>query len=461
MNDREKIIYITNLYSKLTFLEIYAKQITFVLLVTIFEIVIIIYFYLAKNREFYKKNWKDVRCNLNVIPFAGFINKPDDQTFVEYTEENYKYCTNKNLASSMNDSFEPIFQTQSIINNIMSVSNDIVAKTIAVANATTSDANGVVNDGVSIIYEIFNQLYYGFTLFMDVIHKLTEILYTTVNFIITSITWGTLFFKMLISAVLTLLIILFVTTVVVTLPIIWLWPPLIIYTFVFIFLLVIASSFQHTVYIIVDEVSKVEPFTSKIKPKLNLCFGENTRIKTKEGYKKIKDIRVGDVLSDSVVTATFKTIPSPNMFLLDKIVVSGDHFVKCGKWIKVKDHPRSKPYRHKKHLYCLNTTTKKIKIGDHEFLDWDDLTPKMKKRLGTPIESGFPPLFLIKMADGKSKPIVEIVPNDILNKNIRVVAVVCLNKKHHIVTDLGYFVNDEIYMDYNFNIDKILSNLIL
>jgi len=460
MDELKKIKYIEYLYSKLTFTEIYGKQIAFVIFITVLEIIAISYFSLFKNARIYKENWNKVRCNWNIIPFAGFINKPDNQTVLEYTQENYNFCTKRSMMESMNSQFEPAFQNQQILNNLISHSNDLIAKTVSSFNGTTDGTNNNVNDASNVIYQIFNLLHLGFILFMDIIHKLSIVLETIVNFGLSGTTWATLFFKMLISAIMTLLIILFIVTVAPTLPFLWAWPPFIIYVLVFIFLLVVSSSFQDTVFIIVNEFSKVEPFTSKInKPKLNLCFGGNTRIKTKDGYTKIKNIKVGDVLKDnSVVTATFKTISVSNIFILDGIVVSGDHYVKYKKWIKVKEHPRSIPYHNKKHLYCLNTTSKKIKINNHTFLDWDDLTPKkMKKmkKINIKDDFGYSDSFLVKMYNGNYMRICDLKPNDILNKNIRVIATVRLDKKYHIVTDKGYFMNDRICMDYNFNIDKL------
>uniref|UniRef100_A0A6C0HS75 Hedgehog/Intein (Hint) domain-containing protein n=1 Tax=viral metagenome TaxID=1070528 RepID=A0A6C0HS75_9ZZZZ len=456
MDEREKISYITRMYSELTFLEIYQKELVFVVLLTIFEIVAITYFYLFKNSKFFKENWQEFRCNWTVIPFAGFINKPDNKTIAEYTKENYNYCTDRSMKLSMNEQFESKFQTQSFINDMITGMNDLIAKTISASNTSNKDVNDNIDDGTNVIYNIFGKLHVGFVLLMDILRKLSKILETIVNFALTGITWGTLFFKMLISSVMLLLIVLFTTTVIPVLPVIWLWPPLIIFPLVFIFLIVVSGTFKQTVFMIVNELSKVEPFTG-MKPKLNLCFGGETMINTKNGYKKIKHVKVGDILKDkSIVTATFKTVAVSNVFVLDGIVVSGEHYVKHKNWIKVKDHPKSLPFFYKKCLYCLNTTSKKIKIRNHVFLDWDDLHPKRRKRvMKKHVDYGFSPLFLIKMVNGEYKQIIDIEPNDILNENIRVVATVCLDKKFHIVTDRGYFINEKFYMDYNFNIDKL------
>jgi len=46
-----------------------------------------------KNIQPIKDDWKNQRCNPGVIPFAGFINKPDDKSAIDFTSENFVYCT--------------------------------------------------------------------------------------------------------------------------------------------------------------------------------------------------------------------------------------------------------------------------------------------------------------------------------------------------------------------------------
>jgi len=459
MDERAKINNIIKMYSGLTYVEVYGNQIAWVLFFTIAEILFIVYFYLKKNTKAFQEKWTEVRCDWNVMPFAGFINKPEDKTILEYTQENYNYCTSQSLAKSMNNHFESTYNTQQQINDMIIGSNDLLAENIAVSNTSNTDVNDNINDATSIVYQIFNLLHVGFILFMDILTKLADVLKTTASFGTTGVVWGTVFFKMMISAVMSLLIILFVATVIPAMPFFWLIFPLV-YAIVFAFLLTVASSFEHTVFMIADEFSKVEPFTPmKTQPKLNLCFGENTIIETKGGCKQIKDIRVGDVLKNgSRVTATFKTVVTP-VFNLKGIIVSGEHYVKHGGWIKVKEHPESVPDNYKgKYLYCLNTTSKMITIHGDEFLDWDDLLPEKMDHIlknhgieNIQLYDGFSSL-LIKMQNGECKDICNIEPNDMLDENIRVVATVCLKDKYHLVTDTGYFGK---YKDYNYNIDKL------
>ena len=136
-------------------------------------------------------------------------------------------------------------------------------------------------------------------------------------------------------------------------------------------------------------------------------------------------------------------------------------------WISVDRHPDSKfihpdsfesPF-----VYCINTSTKIIKIGHQTYSDWDDLddidfnnlrnnsplsdtfnTTDIHKILG----AGFHEECLVKLKDGRSISIADIKVNDILFNEQRVCGVVKLNGKN-IVSG----VNEKILFESN-GIDK-------
>ena len=174
-------------------------------------------------------------------------------------------------------------------------------------------------------------------------------------------------------------------------------------------------------------------------------FDKSTLIKTKNGYKKISKINVGDVLHDGAkVDAIFKISHNKrDMFKLNNIIVSGTHKVYYKKkgWISVEDHPEailienySEPI-----IYCLNTSSKRIIINETIFMDWDELTPTdmMKLKLWNfiPMESNFDAIHKymesglagetkIKLLDGTIKNIKDIKPDDILENGDFVIATV-------------------------------------
>jgi hypothetical protein len=166
------------------------------------------------------------------------------------------------------------------------------------------------------------------------------------------------------------------------------------------------------------------------------CFDEFTLIKMKDGgNKSIRDIKVGDELwGVDQVTAIFKvTTEGSKMYRLNNIIVSDSHLVQLkDKFIKVGNHPDSIPLDNygSPFLYCLNTTSKLIRIGDHVFSDWDeifnsDLT-KFKDKKSTErdtfytkdiheyFDGGFIGTTEIELATGEKRKITDIKVNDIL-----------------------------------------------
>jgi hypothetical protein len=118
--------------------------------------------------------------------------------------------------------------------------------------------------------------------------------------------------------------------------------------------------------------------SSKSIPGKPGCFDKNTKLMLKRGKVQIKDIKVGDEMFDgSKITAFFKlSTYGKKMYQIDKLKISGSHKIQYGDiWIEAKNHPAAvliedycEPF-----IYCLNTTSKRIKIDQHILLDWDDI----------------------------------------------------------------------------------------
>ena len=92
----------------------------------------------------------------------------------------------------------------------------------------------------------------------------------------------------------------------------------------------------------------------------------------------MKDIQPNDVLIDrSIVTSKIKVLSKDLiMYELNGIIISGCHIVKYdNKWIAVYDHPEAIKlnYYDEPYLYCLNTTSKIIRLNTMEFADWDEV----------------------------------------------------------------------------------------
>lgn len=473
MDDISKIKTILDLYDNLSYIDLYGTQIVIFIFLTIFEISAIIILTFKRYSQYYKDHWNEYRCNPTIMPFAGFINKPDGVDILSYTQTNYAYCSQTNVDRDTEKLMQPFFETQQQLNKNALGANSNISSLVSSNNETADNTQDALNTGADKLSKIVSLLNYGYTLFTSFFSNITEIMTAMFQFSLTGITWTTMFSKVLVLAFKVILVLFFIGSVVVTMPFWFLIFPLAVFI-LYVIVMVIGFKFSDYVDIINSSMSKVEPFTL-MKPKLSLCFDKKTRIRTLNGYKTIKKIKVGDILKNGeMVTSTFKTIAPPIMFNLNGIIVSGDHYVFKDGWIKVKYHPESIMIRyHKKFLYCLNTTSKKIKIDNHVFMDWDELDKKRKNIVGAYLENcgrkrddihsmdkGYPSNLRVKTDRGYKK-IYQIEPGEICYGS-KILAKVTIKgddliekrhlKLYNVVTDTGYFKNKR---DYNFIIDKL------
>jgi hypothetical protein len=129
-------------------------------------------------------------------------------------------------------------------------------------------------------------------------------------------------------------------------------------------------------------MSNVMELTTAAPPSVPACFAGHTQLCLRDGkHVEMKSVKIGSVLSDgSEVNAIMKlSSHDQTIYEIDGTIVTGNHsiFHETMGWISVDRHPDSKfvnPDSFKSpFVYCINTSTKIIKIGDLTFSDWDDL----------------------------------------------------------------------------------------
>ena len=204
----------------------------------------------------------------------------------------------------------------------------------------------------------------------------------------------------------------------------------------------------------------------------------------------------------SRVTSVFKLLGKHEQFyMLDNVQVSGTHSVKHNnKWIYVNQHPNAtKLEKSFNEIYCLNTTSKTIKINNTVFGDWDDIHPEeisILKSINPNItqsnihkffESGYDKNTLIQCCDKTTKKMSDLKLGDkLLSNNIvtglvitscKEVPIYCTEQvisthkknrssviKHdellyNCLTSSGKIhINNKIYYDYNNQIEQFFKN---
>ena len=379
-NSNKKLLHsidtINKLYDKLSYLDIYGTSVLIFILVTIFVFFVYLYCSVMQSAEIIKKDWTNQRCNPKVIPFAGFINKPDDKSVFEFTEENFNYCIQGILVNITGFSVQPFnYLLQFITSVFESLQAAINAIRLFMANIRIQIAD-IAKNVLTRIVDILIPLQQIFIALKDSISKVQGIL---VAGLYTSL--GTYYaLKSLLGAIVQFIIIILLILVGIIIGL-WIlpftWPVAATTSLVFlgvsIPLAIIVLFMTEVLHIQTDGIPGLPSAQS------GSCFDADTCIQMDNGdYKKIKDIEAGEVLyKNNKVTAKITAHrQNQKMFSLHNVIVSESHVVKYKKnWIYVKNHPESIELTNyeNEYLYCLNTSNKEIYINNTVFTDWDEI----------------------------------------------------------------------------------------
>jgi hypothetical protein len=108
---------------------------------------------------------------------------------------------------------------------------------------------------------------------------------------------------------------------------------------------------------------------------LNNCVAEGTAVKCKEGWKKVEEIRLGDVLWEGTVEGILHGKGSASV-LIHSVKISAMHIVfdaSSSRWVFAKDHSAAIPCDVPPCVYSLVTSSRTWSVrGDEELLlrDW-------------------------------------------------------------------------------------------
>jgi hypothetical protein len=368
---------IKKMYENLTYFDQYGFSLILFIIITILLMVFFGSCIALANIQPIKQDWANQRCKPYIIPIAGFINKPDNMSFNDFTSQNFNYCAQNILKGITGFAVEPLtFVTKNItklVNYIKEAINDIRALT----NRTRDFFITVVEEIMGRLLNVIIPLQQIIIKFKDFAAKVQGTM--TAGLLTTFGAYVTLksFLGVIVKFIVTILI-----TMVAMIAVFWIfpftWGTAIAGTAVFVAVSIpfaILLTFMTNVLGISTGISI--PKLKKI-PKLK-CFDKNTRIKMNNGTSKtISEIEVGEkIVGNHLITA--KIVVETNgsvMYNLNGVIVSDSHLVKYNNtWVRVDEHPLavkieqySEPY-----LYCINAENKVIEINGNVFTDWDEI----------------------------------------------------------------------------------------
>ena len=449
---------INDLYLKIGYMDKYGTDVWISAVLCIVFIYLILNRYLTNVLEAVRTDWPNQKCNPLFMPFAGFINKPTNQSNLEFTVNNFSDCIYSILEFIAQVAFEPFKLILKILNDAIQYLVDTFNMMRAMVDKLRKQYAGLFDQ----IYAGISNLIIAFINFSvkmkDIMEKtkgiLTSILFTLFG---AYMAMESLFLSLIDLMVLILIVIAAIILIYICIAVGFFPIPIVGQVLAGPFvqmagittIIMIAISIPVIWFMIM--MMRVLKLSSPPPPRIPGCFAGDTLIPLyKSGEEKpIKDIQIGDQLKNGgKVTATIQfAAAEQNIYSLNGVHVTGEHrvFHPSLDWIKVKDHPDSvyMPIFNEPYVYCLNTDDKVFYIADTIFSDWDDIDTKVLGNLQkncvsngylpvhytyadihTYLESGLHPETMVSLNDGSYIPLQDIRVNDILENNTKVLSVI-------------------------------------
>jgi hypothetical protein len=430
---------INKIYSKAGFLEKYGGSLWLTIILIIVFFVAISYYHVMNNIQPIKADWLNQRCNPSVIPFAGLINKPDNQSAFDFTASNFNNCIYNILTDIINIFLAPLYYLVNLLTEVMNLIGEALQAVRQVFDSIRKAVGGVSADIMGRILNFLIPLQVILIKIRNMFHQAQGVmtagmftLFGVYETIIAAVTGIVQIVTGILLSLAAIIVVLFVIPFGLGLP--FAIPLLALFIVILVMALI--------VWII--DMMILKKFVNPL-PGIPSCFDGNTILTLKNGEKiKMKNLKVGMILEeDNMVTAFMEMACLDEIYELDKVYCTGEHKVKFNnEWINVKNHPESKLIdKNYEKVYCINTSNKTIKINDTIFGDYDELDKneideiKLKCDKYLPkafnlgdihkfLDGGFEENTTIEMFDGHSVKIKDVKVNDVLKYGERVVGIV-------------------------------------
>jgi len=407
---------IKKLYDNLSYFDQYGGSVFLVILYTLIVFLGWAYYSAMKSANDIKADWVNQKCNPKVIPFAGIINKPDDQTIAQFTSNNFTTCVQNMVIDFSGYALQPFNYITHMLTSVFEEIGDAIDAMRNMMNAMRDNVSAIATEIMGRILNVITSLQKIIIAFVDGMNKVQGILvaslYTALGI------YDTL--KATLGAIVEFIIKILAVLVILIVGL-WIFPftwgiaslTTLIFVAIAIPLAIIVLFMTQTLHI----------QTSGI-PMLS-CFDKDTQIMTENGIKCISDIRVNDVTDSGLITGVFKlNAINVDMYSLNGVIVSGTHMIKHNDdWISVSEHPTSNKISYAEpYIYCLNTTSKKIVINNMIFGDWDELYNKKTRcelnikttKIHKYFDGGFVGTTKVFLKNGEFKEMQDVAVNDIL-----------------------------------------------
>jgi hypothetical protein len=368
---------IKKMYNNLTYFDQYGISFILFILITIILILLISACISLSNIKNIKADWANQRCKPHIIPIAGFINKPDNISFNDFTKQNFAYCTQNLLKGVSGDALEPLNFLTKAFGGISEYIEQAIVNIRAMSDKVRDFFITFVKETMGRTLNLIIPIQEMVIKFKDFAMKVQGSMVAGVFSLL-----GVYFSIKSALGIFVKLVVTLLIAMVAAIVLLWIfpftWGAAIAGTAAFVALTIPLA----LILTFMSRVMGVDTGLSipKLKPVPKLkCFDKNTLIKMNDGsLKKIVEIQVGEKTADNNLITSKIVLETAGsvMYNLYGVIVSDSHTVKYkDKWIMVDTHPDAKQLNEytEPYLYCINTENKVIEINNIIFADWDEL----------------------------------------------------------------------------------------
>ena len=387
---------IKNLYKNLSYFDQYGTSIIICIVLLTILFWIHGYYTIMTNVQPIKDNWLKYRCNPKVIPFAGLINKPDDKTATQFTQDNFTQCVQEMLKPITKRAVSPFDYMTSSFLKVFQVILAAIQQIRELTNSIREKLAIILKDIMGRLINFLVPIQQIIIAFKDTMAKVVGIMQASINTGVGSILAMKSVLGVIVTSAIQVLLILvavLIALIIIMVIFFFFWPPLFFYaaalvgTYTSFYLTIVGLLLFIIAFLQINLGIQQDGVIPGLPDVPRMCFDKDTPVVLLNNTTKpFCEVCVGDVLSDGgIVTATLKLdARGLTMYDLNGVIVSGTHAVKHNnKWVFVCDHPQAKlldcykePY-----IYCMNTTTKQFTIKDTIFIDWDEIYDDVKVAL--------------------------------------------------------------------------------
>ena len=340
-------------------------SILYSILYIIFFLLFVIYVFVLININYIQQNWQTEKCKSGGILIGG--------------KTNFNECVKVVLKGVVDRSTQPFREGGNALQNFYQVLSNQATTMLQMGNTTKSKLQDMINLCMQIISKLFVPIIVFYNTINSVLLRIKAILVTQIYFIISTVLTLKQSLEVILNIIINILIMM-VSLIVAMLILPFSWGVALLFIAIFVSISIPLIAFLGVIGKAANlKVLKVPKAPRMKKP--HICFDKNTIIPIHNGtFKYINELEIGDILGSGATVTSVLILDSTHakMYYLNNILVTGSHLVKYkNTWIPVDSHPSSKYFSNylPNQIYCINTSSGFIEIGNMVFTDWDEMLP--------------------------------------------------------------------------------------